>query len=81
MELNDFIKRIEGGNDIYGSEMYDLMMEVNENSRKIMNDLNYTYHTKEEIVKLFSELIGKEVDETFMLFPPFYTDFEKYKCR
>lgn len=77
MELNDFTNRIENGNDIYGPEMYNFMMEVNEHSRKIMNDLNCTYHTKSEIVKLFSELIGKEVDETFMLFPPFYTDFGK----
>lgn len=57
--------------------MYNLMMEVNDHSRKIMSDLNYTYHTKEEIIELFSRLIGKKVDDTFMLFPPFYTDFGK----
>jgi acetyltransferase-like isoleucine patch superfamily enzyme len=28
-----------------------------------------------EINKIFSELIGNEVDETFFLIPPFYTDF------
>ena len=41
--------------------MYNLMMEVNDHSRKIMSDLNYTYHTKEEIIELFSRLIGKKL--------------------
>lgn len=28
-----------------------------------------------EINKVFSELVGREVDETFFIIPPFYTDF------
>ena len=33
--------------------------------------------TPEEIQKLFSELTGKPIDETFGMFPPFYTDCGK----
>ena len=37
----------------------------------------YTYFTakaKEEIVQLMSELTGQKIDESFGMFPPFYTD-------
>ncbi|WP_338448656.1 sugar O-acetyltransferase [Niallia oryzisoli] len=40
-------------------------------------ELNTSYHSKEEIVKIFSKLTGKKVDPSFMCFPPFYTDFGK----
>ena len=36
--------------------------------------LNNSYHTPEKIRELFSALIGREVDEGFGMFPPFYTD-------
>jgi hypothetical protein len=32
-----------------------------------------TFHDADEIRSLFSELIGKKVDESFLLIPPFYT--------
>ena len=46
-------------------------------AQKITCELNYKYHEFDEIRELFSELIGKEVDEEFRVFPPFYTDFGK----
>lgn len=44
---------------------------------RITMQINNAYHTPEELVDLMSELTGREVDETFRLFPPFYTDFGK----
>ena len=38
---------------------------------------SFTYFTakaKEEIVQLMSELTGQKIDESFGMFPPFYTD-------
>ena len=32
-----------------------------------------TFNDADEIRALFSELIGKKVDESFLLIPPFYT--------
>lgn len=32
-----------------------------------------TFHDADEVRALFSELIGKKVDESFLLIPPFYT--------
>jgi hypothetical protein len=37
--------------------------------------LNTSYHSREEIVEIFSELTGTKVDSSFMCFQPFYTDF------
>ena len=46
-------------------------------AQKITCELNYKYHESDEIRELFSELIGKQVDDEFRVFPPFYTDFGK----
>ncbi|WP_239391287.1 DapH/DapD/GlmU-related protein [Cloacibacillus sp. An23] len=39
--------------------------------------LNSGFREPEEIRRLFAELTGREVDESFNLFPPFYTDCGK----
>ena len=44
---------------------------------KITMEMNNSYHTPEKLRKMMSWLIGKRVDDTFRLFPPFYTDFGK----
>lgn len=44
---------------------------------KITMEMNNSYHTPEELREIMSRLIGKDVDDTFRLFPPFYTDFGK----
>lgn len=44
---------------------------------KITMKMNNRYHTPEELREIMSRLIGKDVDDTFRLFPPFYTDFGK----
>lgn len=44
---------------------------------KITMEMNNSYHTPEELREIMSGLIGKQVDDTFRLFPPFYTDFGK----
>lgn len=40
-------------------------------------ELNNSYHTPEEIREIMGRLTGKNIDDTFRLFPPFYTDFGK----
>lgn len=44
---------------------------------KIGMELNNQYHTPEEIREIMGRLTGSEIDETFRMFPPFYTDFGK----
>lgn len=40
-------------------------------------EINNRYHAPEELRELMGRLTGKEMDDTFRLFPPFYTDFGK----
>ncbi len=44
---------------------------------KITMEMNTRYHTPEELRNLMSKLIGKKVDDTFRIFPPFTADFGK----
>ena len=57
------------------SEMHLHMHEMSERARKITGEINNQFHTAEELRELFSELIGKTVDDQFGLFPPFYADY------
>ena len=42
---------------------------------RLTAELNSTYPEPEEVRRRFFELIGQPEDETFCLFPPFYTDY------
>lgn len=44
---------------------------------RIGMEINSRYHTPEELRELMRRLTGKKIDDTFRLFPPFYTDFGK----
>ncbi|MDE7398447.1 MAG: sugar O-acetyltransferase [Oscillospiraceae bacterium] len=44
---------------------------------RVTMELNNKYHTPEEIREIMTELTGKKIDDTFRMFPPFYTDFGK----
>lgn len=44
---------------------------------RIGMELNNQYHTPEELREIMGQLTGKKIDDTFRLFPPFYTDFGK----
>ena len=53
------------------------MREQSDATRRLLFDLNGSYHSPEEIVALFSRITDNKVDDSFRLFPPFYTDFGK----
>ncbi|MDE5756907.1 MAG: sugar O-acetyltransferase [Clostridia bacterium] len=57
------------------SEMHLHMHEMSERARKITMEINNTYRAPDELRKMFSNLIGKPVDDSFGLFPPFYADY------
>ena len=60
-----------------GSERHLVMRNLAQHALKITAEINNQYHTKEEIAELMSELLGEPVDESFGLFPPFYSDCGK----
>ena len=77
MDMKDFIAFCKEGNPIAGEdqELHGLLTQRSYEAQKITMKLNTSYHSKEEIVDVFSELTGEKVDASFMCFPPFYTDF------
>lgn len=78
MDLSDFLKHLSCGKAVIGgSELHQFMHKISNEAMKITAQLNACYHEPEEIRDLFSELIGKHVDSSFSLFPPFYSDFGK----
>ncbi|CCX47275.1 uncharacterized protein BN813_00751 [Bacteroides sp. CAG:927] len=77
MTLDNFLKHIDSGGMLNTPEIYRFMDKMSDEARRITCEINNTYHTQEELRALMSRLLGKPVDETFKLFPPFYTDFGK----
>jgi acetyltransferase-like isoleucine patch superfamily enzyme len=77
MNLDDFLESVKRGNPITTPEMYGVMIGYTREAMRITAELNNSYHEPDEIRAIMSELIGKSVDESFSLFPPFYTDFGK----
>src|SRR5690625_859263 len=79
MDMKEFINFCKEGHPIPGDhgELHGLLTQVSFEAQKITMKLNTSYHSREEIVEIFSELTGSKVDDSFMCFPPFYTDFGK----
>ncbi|MCI8589667.1 MAG: sugar O-acetyltransferase [Clostridiales bacterium] len=78
MNTQEFVSYMNQGTPApVGTAIRDMMSKLSDEARKITAKLNASYHEQAEIRSLFSELIGKQVDETFTLFPPFYTDCGK----
>lgn len=75
MEIKEFLERLDRRECVYaGSDMHKKMCFLSDRAMRITCELNGSYHTSDQIKTLFSELTGKQVDESFMMFLPFYTD-------
>lgn len=78
MELEKFLEHMNQGKPVIGgSDLHQFMHALSQDALRITSKLNTAYHEPNEIRRLFSELIGKPVDESFGLFPPFTTDCGK----
>jgi len=81
MDINDLLAHLNRGEAVEGgSELHRVMIDVSQEALKLTAKLNGKYHTPEEVRELFSLLIGKPVEETFAMLPPFYTDCGKNIC-
>lgn len=78
MELKKFLDHVNQGRPVQGGSLvHQYMTKLAQDAMCITARLNGSYHEPEEIRALFSELIGKPVDPSFRMFPPFYTDCGK----
>lgn len=60
-----------------GTESHKLMHQLSQEALRVTAELNGSYHEPEELRRIFEKLIAKPVDESFALFPPFYTECGK----
>ena len=60
-----------------GSEIFEAFHQYSQEALKITSEINSKYNPPEKIRELFSKLTESKIDETFGLFPPFYTDCGK----
>jgi acetyltransferase-like isoleucine patch superfamily enzyme len=78
MELQDFLDHVNRGAPIEGgSEQHRFMHEAAQDAFRITSQINNGYRTPGEVVGLLTELTGKPVDESVVVFPPFYSEFGK----
>ena len=78
MNQQEFLAAMRRGESVAGStEGHEWMHKLADQAQQLTAQLNGSYHTPEEIRQIMSEITGKLVDETFRLFPPFYTDCGK----
>ena len=78
MDLETFLEHLNSGKPVRGgSEAHLFMHGVSQEALRLTAEINGSYHPPEELLALFSQLIGRPVDESFGLFPPFYTDCGK----
>ncbi|MEH7416553.1 hypothetical protein V7266_14795 [Neobacillus drentensis] len=73
MEMKEFIVFCKKGNPISGQdkELHELLKQCSYEAQKITMKLNTSYHSREEIVEIFSELTGNQVDSYFCVFRHF----------
>lgn len=67
MKLNDQL--------LPGLKDPEVMRAASQRALRLTTELNGACHTPERVRELFFQLIGRPLDETFCLFPPFYTDY------
>ena len=71
MELQTYLDHVNQGKRLEGgSEVHAFMTQAARRAQQITAEINTGYHDGEELRALFSQLIGKPVDEGFGLFPP-----------
>ena len=75
MTEEELFKIMNSGTKIkFASEAHLKMTQLSNRAMKIEAEMNTGYKTNSELRALMSKLIGKEVDEGFGLFPPFFAD-------
>ena len=74
---NIFKKDLSGALVSPNEPGYDELINSIFDTMKLAYELNTGYHTPEEIRNYLSQIIGRKVDESVTLLPPFYVDFGK----
>lgn len=78
MNIEDF-RQLMAKREYVDSEsgLLPMFHKLAQEAFKITAKMNNGYHTPDEIRVLFSELTGKNIPDSFRLFPPFYSECGK----
>lgn len=75
---DEFLRIMDSGQEIHGGSPVHLKMHaLSQEALKITSRINSAYHTPEEIRELMCELTGRDVPDSFGLFPPIFCDCGK----
>ena len=78
MSLDTLLEHLDAGQPLVtGTEAFDCMHGYSYEAMRLTAELNNAFHTPEEIREIMGRITGRPIDETFRLFPPFYTAFGK----
>jgi len=78
MDLHAFLDHVgRGGSIVAGSEQHEFMHGAAQQALRIIAELNTGYRTPERVRTLLTRLTGTAVDESVVVFPPFYSEFGK----
>lgn len=78
MDLETYLEEVKKGNRIEAdSPAHQVMHQMSQEALKITMQINNQYHEPSKLRQLMSDLTGQQIDNSFTLFPPFYTDFGK----
>jgi acetyltransferase-like isoleucine patch superfamily enzyme len=78
MDLETYLEEVKKGNRIESdSPAHQIMHQMSQEALKITMQINNQYHEPAKLRQLMSDLTGQKIDDSFTLFPPFYTDFGK----
>lgn len=76
MTLTDLLAALDAGETITGgSAAHAVMLEASQEALRTAGELNTGYHEPAQVRQLLARLIGRPVDESVTLFPPFTADF------
>src|SRR3954451_23631818 len=76
--LRDFLDHVNRGALIGGgSDQHVFMHGAAQDALRIVTQINTGYRTPEEVRELLADLTGKPVDDSVVVFPPFYSEFGK----
>lgn len=78
MDLEEFLAHVDGGHLIEGgSEHHRFMHDAAQEAFRTTAEINAGHHTPDEVRALLARLMGRPVDGSVTVFPPFHSEFGK----